>query len=290
MSVIETIVNTKDLATLPAVANRALEMLKNEDIDLYSISKVIETDPSLTVKLLRVANSPLYATRAEIHSVQQAIMLMGFSKLTNIVLSVSIFSKFWLGTKKGAAELMNQFWQYSSATGTIAKYLTSKGKKNLNDMEFISGLLHQIGKLALIQYDLPKYGEVVELVEKEGQSDLEAEHQIYGVNHIQVGEHVAAMWKLPEEVISVIANYQQPQLAPNGNIDLTAVVGFAGLVCRSKDLGFFNGTSFKPLEETEHWKIISESFPALKHYAMDEILTDTDDEIAKSQEFLGAMN
>jgi len=96
MSIIDKILETQELATLPPVAAKVLMLIENENVDIREISRVVETDPALTIKLLRIANSPLYVTYSEITSVQQAIINLGLNRLVNIVIGVSIFSKLLL--------------------------------------------------------------------------------------------------------------------------------------------------------------------------------------------------
>ena len=258
MSVIENILKAKEMATLPDVANRVLKMLESDDIDLRNISKVIEADPALTIKLLRVANSPLYAAKAEIRSIQQAIMIMGFSKLTNIVLGVSIFSKFWLGQKKEAANIMNKFWWHSSSAGTIAKSITAKMKKNYRENEFVGGLLHKIGKLALLQYDVTKFNQTISLITEKNISDVDAEKQVFGVDHIEVGDQIAKSWKLPDDIRAIIANYPHPSKLTNHK-ELVAAVSFAGLLCEINGADFYKGLVPEDITDDESWEILIDS-------------------------------
>jgi len=85
MSRARQIIETQEFATLPAVATKVLSLLEDEDVNIRSLSTLIETDPALTLKVLKVANSPLYAVRSEITSINQAILNLGLNRLTNIV-------------------------------------------------------------------------------------------------------------------------------------------------------------------------------------------------------------
>jgi len=114
MNIIDSITNLNELATLPTIVTRIMRMLDSEDVNVRELSGIIEHDPSLTLKILRVVNSPVYATRQEIVNVSDAIMLIGFRKLTNLILGVSVFSMFWLSKRQGAAEVINKFWYHSS--------------------------------------------------------------------------------------------------------------------------------------------------------------------------------
>lgn len=287
MPSIDEILNAKEFATLPTVASKILRVLDKHDPDLNEVYSIIESDPTLTIKLLKIANSPLYATLREISTVKQAIMLLGLNKLTNIVLGVSIFSKFWLASQKGAAELMNKFWWHSSSTGTLAKSLTVKLNRNFNESEFIGGLLHEIGKLALLQYNVDKYKDSIRLIIKEGLADHVAEKEIFGHNHIEVGKEIARCWKLPGELKSIITNYTSP-LNEETHRDLVAAVRIADLLSELNGADFYKGIKKDTnIEEVDAWQILMESGNNDK--GLIEITQSLEEEFKKSSEFLYAM-
>ncbi|MBM2816647.1 MAG: metal dependent phosphohydrolase [Ignavibacteria bacterium] len=289
MSIIDSILNDKDLVSLPNVAMHLLNMLKKEDIDVREISRIIQSDPALTMKLLRVANSPLYAQQKQVTSIHQAIMMMGFSRLTNIVLGISIFSRFWFGSKKGASELMERFWLHSSTTGTISKSIANKLRTNFKEREFIGGLLHKIGKLAMIQYDVNKYLKVAMAVQKFNVSDILAEKKIFGVSHVEVGERLAQSWKLPEELVTIITSYIKPETLES-NKELPALIGVSSLLAEIYGASFFKGLPpGYDIESDNAWKVLSASFSTLTENGLDFLTDDMEDNMVKSQGFLDAM-
>jgi HD-like signal output (HDOD) protein len=285
MSVIDSIISTKELVTLPAVATSVLRLLENDNSDLKDIVRIVQTDPSLSIKILKISNSPLYATKREITSIQQAIMLIGFNKLINVVLGVSIFSKFWLSTKPGAEELMNKFWWHSCSVGTIAKFIAFKMKKSFNENEFIGGLLHKIGKLVMIQYDIDKYQEVIRLVSEENISDIEAEEKVFGANHVQVGAQLSKIWKLPDEVSTIITNYTIPAQAGN-QLELVSVVNLSSIICELNDAPFFMGLPSDDLTSFESWNYLNEVSPVLKDGGPETVTSGLKEEFQKSADFL----
>jgi HD-like signal output (HDOD) protein len=288
MSLINSIVQTKEFAALPTITTKILELLEKDDIGVQNIVRVIETDPSLTLKLIRIANSPLYGAKSEINSVYHATMLIGFSKLTNIVLGVSIFSKFWLSQKKGIKELMDKFWLHCVSTGTVAKSIAGKLGVSFNENEFIGGLLYQIGKLAIIQHSPEKYAKVIELVSKEGKTDFVAENEVFGVTHLEVGAQIASLWKLPEELQAVISEYQFPYKLDKHR-QLAAVVGLAGMICETHGTDFYKGLLPTSLEETAHWSVLLESNPSMQGQTIDLFTQGIDEELAKSTDFFNTL-
>ncbi len=288
MTLIEYIIHTKEFATLPSITTGILEMLDRDEVFIHELTKLIESDPALTMKLLRVANSPLYGVRGQIKTLRNAIMKMGFRRLTNIVLSVAIFSKFWLSTTKGAAEIMDKFWYHSASTGTIAKSISSKSNQEYHGTEFIGGLLYKIGKLAMVQNNVHRYNKVIELVENEGATDYDAEKTIFGFTHVDVGDKIAGEWKLPGILRVVIANHLHPEdLSENRN--LVASVSLAGVICEENGAGFYNGFRYDNISDITPWKLLCESFPVFREKGIDWITDDIDKQLKTSDEFLAAL-
>ncbi len=285
MSVINTLLDTQEFATLPPVAAKVLEMLENDDTDIREISRVVEADAPLTIKLLRVANSPLYATRNEVKSIHQAIITLGLNRLTNIVLGVSIFSKFLVSSQKSAKELMEKFWWHSSCAGMVAKSFSKKINKYFKETEFIGGLLHDIGKLAMIQYDSIKYLEVIRLVIEENMNDNDAENQIFGVTHAEVGAEISRLWKLPAELRSVITFHDRIEDAFEHK-ELISMVRLADLLCEVWGAGFYEGITELFLKDESGWHVLCDSFPELLQLDVERFTFELEEDYKMSSSFL----
>lgn len=284
MSLIENLIETQEFATLPPVASKVLQMLDEDDVEIREISKVIEADASLTLKLLRVANSPLYATRNEVSSIHQAIITLGLNRLTNIVLGVSIFSKFLMSSQKVNIELMEKFWWHSSCTGMVAKSLAVKINRFFKENEFIGGLLHDIGKLAMLQFDSDKYTQVVEKV-KNGAMDIEAENDLFGVTHIDVGTEIAKLWKLPNELQTIIQYHTNPSEAPDYN-ELVASVRFSDILAEVWGADFYEGFQQVVLEQSDAWQVLSSKVTQLQELDVEVFTFELEKDFQNSSDFL----
>jgi putative nucleotidyltransferase with HDIG domain len=270
------------------VATKVLQLLEDDNIDVRDISKVIETDASLTLKLLRVANSPLYATRTEVNTIHQAIITLGLNRLTNIVLGVSIFSKFLMSSQKQIADLMKRFWWHASCTGMVAKSLSTKIDKFYKENEFIGGLLHDIGKLAMLQFDPVKYQKVVELVQNEHITDIEAENQVFTVSHDIVGAEIAKLWKLPSELTAIISHHTFPENAPNHK-ELVAAVRLADSLCEVWGAGFYEGIEQLSVADSAQWKILVENNPSMQNLDVEIFTFELEEDFKKSSMFLNIL-
>jgi len=256
-NIVEKLFATKEFATLPPVTMKVLDMLEDEksqdNVDIRKLAKLIETDASLTLKLIRVANSPLFAVRDYITSVQQAIVILGLNKVTNIVLGISIFSKFLYSTTPGMQEVLNKYWWHTSSVATVSKSLTKKVGFDFKEKEFIAGLFHDIGKLAMIQYDFELFKKMIDLVENEGMSDYEAEKNIFETTHSLVGAEIAKRWNLPEDFTSIIQYLNKFAAAPSENRNIIAVINLSNMLCEVWDAGFYEGIQSISFAETPEW-------------------------------------
>lgn len=283
MAIIDAIKKNQDLASLPHIAGKVLKLIQNKNAELSEIARLIEADPILTMKLLRVANSPIFATRNEIRSIQHALMLLGMKRISNIVLSVSTYSKFFISAHKNAAILMERFFQHSYLTGMTAKTLTQILRKDFEDNEFVGGLLHDIGKMAMLQVHPKEYSLVRQLIIQENLNELAAEKEVFNENHIEVGLQIAHLWKLPEEIHRIIAFYKFP--SQNDNlIDLVAIVSFADAFAKIRS------NMIKPEEDDfnygsiEAWRVLVSQIPELRKINIQKLTSHLDHTLRKSPE------
>jgi putative nucleotidyltransferase with HDIG domain len=253
------IASIQEFATLPQIAIKVLSMLENDyALDIRELSKMIETDTSLTIKLIRVANSPLFAIGAAINSVQQAVLTLGLNRVSNIVIGISIFSKFMYSSNATMRALLEKYWKHTSAVGVVSKSLCKYAGFNFKDIEFLGGLLHDIGKIAMIQFDnLNMYLNVIDLVENKFQNEYEAEERIFGMNHCDVGNEIAHKWKLPTTLSSIISHHNNFMKSNKEDQTVVAIVNVANLLCDIWGNGFFEGIRSIRFDELPEWQYIS---------------------------------
>ncbi len=289
MAVIDAIKKNQDLASLPHIAGKVLKMIQTRNTDLNQIAKLIESDPVLTMKLLRVANSPIFAQKSEIRSMQHALMLLGMKRISNIVLSVSIYSKFFANTHKHAAQLMEVFFAHSYATALLSKTISQIFRKQFDDNEYVGGLLHDIGKMVMLQVHPKEYSLVRQLIKQEGLNELSAEKEIFGENHVEVGLQLAFMWKLPEEIHRIIAFYKFPQQCDQ-MVDLVSIVGLSDEFARERagllalDRPLTSSESTFPYANSQSWRVLVEQMPELKKINIGKLTKHLDQVLKKAPE------
>ncbi|MBL7997378.1 MAG: HDOD domain-containing protein [Candidatus Kapabacteria bacterium] len=288
MSFLESLAETQELVSLPTVATKVLSLLEKDNADVREISKLVESDASMSLKILRLANSPMFALRTEVASINQAILTVGLNRVTNIVLGVSIFSKFIYLSRSSAAKYVDSFWKHSAATASVAKTLAVRLKKNFQDAEFLGGLIHDIGKLAMLQHDANKFVEMMTLIENGTHDDLAAEAQVYGATHTQAGEVIVRLWKMPQTLQSIVCYHDNPGAAGDAKA-VTSLIRVADLLCEKWGAGIGENVADIDIKNDTAWKNLCSLYPDVAAMDFDALAAELETEFSQASSALQAM-
>jgi len=187
----------------PAVAIKALEVVSSEYGRMRELSNLIVTDAALSGEILRIANSPLFGVRKEIVSIFNAIVLLGLERIKGVVATVAM--KSYLG---GSLEVpaLRACWRHSLACAIISGEFA---KLNLMDVDttYTAGLLHDIGRLAMVTAYPRKYANFLTSTEEERSDTLQRERDLFGIDHCQAGGLMVSQWNLPKSLIAVASRH-----------------------------------------------------------------------------------
>jgi len=197
-----------ELAVLPHVVFKVLEVTGSEDSPALDIEKIITVDPGFSSKVLVLANSAGYGVPRRVTTIKDSVMYLGFKAVRNIALTVGVFDLFVGKTDKESLR-RRAWWRLSIDTAICARWLASRCKGVLPDEAYTCGLLHLIGKTLLDRVGGADYDKVLQVAEM-GVPDIMAEVKLYGLNHVQLGAAAAAKWGLPVEVQSGITYTTPP--------------------------------------------------------------------------------
>lgn len=198
-----------DLPTLPVVVAKITSQIANPSTNAADIGKLIEQDQVLTGKVLRLVNSAYYGFPKQIKSIQHAVVILGFNKIKTIIITASVFGTF-KGSKSGNLDL-KRFWQHSLATAIGSKTIAETiGLAHIAEDAFIGGLLHDIGKVVMDQYQPNIYTPIVKYANDKGILLHDAEQEVMGLTHANVGEWMMEKWRLPSAIVHMVANHHLP--------------------------------------------------------------------------------
>lgn len=200
-SILERVRQANQLPTLPAVAIRVLEMTRSHDVSMGKIAEVVQQDPGLTAKILRVVNSSLYGMPREVSSLRQAMALLGLQAVKVLALSFSVAEAIQDTGEDGFDYQM--FWRRSLTTSVAGRLLSGSAGPSVSEEVFVAGLLADAGMVAAWCCAAEEYRPVLKAWEG-GRSLTEVETELLGVTHARIGEELLRQWNLPEELCLVV--------------------------------------------------------------------------------------
>ncbi len=281
----EAITRAGDLPTLPQVVVEVSRLATNPVTAMGDLVRVLRNDPSLTAKILRVANSAFYGMSGHVESLNAALVVLGMRELMHLVTCISVFRAF--PTRAGRPTFDRKaFWIHSAGCGEISRSLTQRLKLRFHSTEFTAGLLHDLGKIILDQYFHDDFMEALKLSYAEELSMIEAEERVFGVNHAEIGLWLAGMWNLPTAICDAITYHHAPVNAPRESQSLVAIIHLANNLCQHAGIGFSGNKVGEDITDGAAWKILVQMNRGIAQLDMNQFMLEVEDNIARAREFV----
>jgi HD-like signal output (HDOD) protein len=223
------------MPAFPQSVHRVIELTSDINSDPRALVEVIEHDPILIMKILKMVNSPYFGLAEKITSVNHAVVYIGINTVKNLALSTATLGVLPRTNKAGFD--MDAFLLHSLSTAIIARIIARKLKvpeKEAFDF-FLSGLLHDFGKIVFAHFMPNDFKLVLQMVKDEGLPIYEAEQKIFAADHTQIGSLLGEKWNLPVHLISCIKNHHCHDRKESLIID---VVWAADQISKELKIGF----------------------------------------------------
>lgn len=221
--------------TLPTIYQALSDVIANPRSTTDDAAHVIQQDQACTSKILQTANSPIYSIHGKVDSISNAIFYIGFEEVKNLVIALSILDLF---KKTESTDFFNpiDLWKHSIGVGVTTKIIGDYfGIKKVGNY-FVSGIMHDIGKLFFIRYFHQEYGKVSSYAMENKITMREAETQKMGISHTNVGGLLCDKWKLPPSIKNAIKNHHTGIVG--GKVDsLTGCVHIANIFAKILEFG-----------------------------------------------------
>jgi len=218
---------TMNLAAVSPAALKLIGLLKESELANEDVVGALKQDMALTARLLRVCNSASLGLGGTVGSVDQAVLLLGYQQILRLVLSLALGDAL-AAPMPGYAVAANELWRHSLIVAIAAENITLRASGLDTDpaIAFTAGLLHDIGKLAMNPALTAECQAAIrQRIAEDGASRVEAEREVLGADHAQVGGCLLRLWRLPERIVEGVAHHHAPVAEPRGR--LSAVVYMA---------------------------------------------------------------
>lgn len=260
----------QEVPTLPQVAFKLIAMISDPNSSMTSISRVIEEDPPLVAKILKIINSGFYNVRNRITNVHQAIVLLGMEEVKNLVFALSVYSTFY-HIQQNQYFNFSQFWKHSASTAKMAIVLSKYLGFDFRQADFIGGLLHDFGRLVLQLYFRDIYEGVFRFCEEKMVPLYQAEKEYLGFTHAEAGFWLSQRWNLPDEVASVIKFHHEVKSEDIDQNKLRVIIHLAEKITNLWGVTLEPVPVFNSIEEVPIWNAMLERYPKLKSFPLEEM-------------------
>lgn len=221
------------MPAFPKSVQKILELTRDVNCAPKDLVQVIDKDPVVTVKVLRVVNSAYYSLPKQITSINHAVVYLGFNTIKNLALSIAAIGM--LPADNAAGFDGQQYLIHSLSTAGIAKQLALR-VEDADPMDcFIAGLLHDFGKVVFAQFMPAEFRQALQLCQREQTSLHLALHQVIGADHAAVGAMLVEKWRFAPDLIETI---RQQHGTDRQDTDMIACVFAANQISKKLEFGF----------------------------------------------------
>ena len=222
------------LPPFPATIQKVMALAGDPDSSLTELVAVVRFDQAITANILRICNSAYFGLRRPVDNVNDAIMHMGKKNVLRAVMTAGLSRYF--RTQKGYDVKGGDLWEHAVAVALMSQICAARLSRPDDPRLFTAGVLHDIGKMVLGEFVHESWQKIQELVEKKKYSFLEAEEEVIGVNHAELGGEIALIWKFPDEILKAIAFHHRPDLLAD-NDAVPWIVYLSNQVCHLMGIG-----------------------------------------------------
>jgi len=278
MDINELIAQVDKLVSVPDVYYRLESLIQNPKSTVSDFSQVLGADMDLCARLLNVANSAFYSFPMQIDSIDKAITVIGTRQIRELVLVTSVMKIFNISSIEFVD--MDSFWKHSIAVGVVAKHIAKTIRMAQADKIYVPGLLHDIGRLALLLKCQTEMELLLNKSDSEKSSLLVLEENHFGFSHAEVGGKLLQKWNVPESIVEPVMMHHQPDNSFEHH-QQSCVLHVADIVVMSREYGNSGESYIKEIEPS----IVKELGLTLEQ--LDEIWLSAKDEITEiSRQFL----
>ena len=256
---------SSSLPTLPHILLKLIDVCGRDDSDMEEIARIAENDPALCTRILRLVNSSCYGLPQKVKTLRQAMTFLGMETVRNIAVSASVTQVF-SGLKKDSAFNMKLFWWHSLMCAVLSNLLARKISYSMPDETFLCGLLHDIGRLVMLNNFPARYHELIKDSSSYGELYIEEEKQ-FGFTHCEAGFNLVNYWKLQPFIADTILYHHEPVQRVINALPLVKIVYVANCLANNTSNRYEVADAVLGLKREDVEKIVLEAQEEVKQTA-----------------------
>lgn len=272
------IVNNSDISSIKQIVIKIIKIINDPDSSAKNLKDVIEKDPPLTAKLLRLANSAFYGYSKKISTIQEAIVCIGFEAVKELALRQKVcelFSKEFYFNSYSRLSL----WKHCIAVALCGKLIYRMEFQQHGENIYAAGLLHDIGIIISDQFLQNSFIDILTKSKNTKKNLINIEDNVLGFNHTDIGSSLATDWKLPDELVIAIKNHHNFNSIEEKYIKISLSLFVSNYACQNSGIGY-NDAPYE--DKTKFLKCLEEL--KLKEKSIELIIEEVKNEIKKIEE------
>lgn len=272
------LIEESDISSIKNVVSGLVKIINDPKSTAKDLKELIQIDPPLTAKMLRLANSAYYSPRNKIGELHQAIVWVGYDAIKELALSQKVCEIF-RKDKSFEGYSRNSLWKHSLAVALFAKMIYRREFGNRGENVYAAGLLHDIGIIAEDQFYQDEFKITLNKLKNEKKNLIRAEYEVFGFEHSEVGKAIIDYWQIPQEIGVAIGSHHNPDKAGQEFSKISYTLYVADNFCQEKDIGYGDA----PFEDNVIFEKCLRKLD-IEHHALDLIIEDVEQEILKMEE------
>ena len=225
--------------SLPPMYVKVVNALNSRNTSVADIGQAISGDLAISAKVLQVVNSSFYGYDEKISDITHAVQILGLDCVKNLVLAIQVFGK--SGHSPDQKALTDQLWHHSMSVAVAAKrimeYETRENPEKAGEEAYTAGLMHDIGKLVMINSIPEEYEKARTLSREKGIPQWKAEEEVIGCNHAEAGAYLLGRWGMPAPLVEAVALHHEPVNSSGSKFSPLAAVHAANALVRERQPG-----------------------------------------------------
>ena len=271
------ITRNSDISTIKQTVSQLLNIINDPNSSAKDLKDLIEIDPPMSARLLKLANSAYYSYRKKICAIKEAIICIGFEAVKELALNQKVCELFNNDTDYYGYSRIS-LWKHSIAVALLSKSIFRSEFKERGENIYAAGLLHEIGIIVLDQFYQTDFVESLKKSKSDRINLADSEDTVFGFNHSDIGMAVAEDWKLPDEIVAAIGNHCNPDRIDNEFKKTVMTIYIADFIIQSRNIGYVEAPNRNKMLFQKCLMKLN-----IKEKAVDLIMEEVDEEIKKME-------